>query len=530
MLGLATVLGQEQTSIQEVRTLSIFRKQGEMMVESEMAQLIFVIDLKKMDDTLAALARAINNSTAGNKMEKVKRIKRWQRELRSTRNKIARESQRERRGIASWVAGFAGLFNAFQVHQVKGTVENVKTAAGKIVAEVDIIQRHLELDEDNIKVLGDRIRKTTRTLWDLGTVEYLLERWTEATASVHAIKKVLRALSAHELAPEITDLFDVEEEWSKLRRRINEAKKKSAIQDWQHVIQLKPAFWVKGEWVTIAVQIPIIEKESPHFTLYKRQAAPIHISDKFYHVLDEIGHIAVNDRSDTVVTISGKKLRDNCERFQRRWFCQGERVETHGKPSTCVHALWRGNIDEIQEVCHLTATRGRQYVTSLNRTTSLWCVTEPTTITTVCKGQATQKKKINTTSLVTVQPGCRALSETFTFVPAQPPREATELVIRMTQDTEERNISWGLQSWRLQQPKKIIRRGKAIQELLDNAEPPLIPTWVAAIIAIVALVAVVIFIGWLYLLARKQWYSAAPPIQHFEPQPEVHVVNGEVQP
>ena len=46
--------------------------------------------------------------------------------------------------------------------------------------------------------------------------------------------------------------------------------------------------------------------------------------------------------------------------------------------------------------------------------------------------------------------------------------------------------------------------------MLDTAEPPLIPTWVAVVVALVALLAVIIFIIWLYLMARKQWNLGVP--------------------
>ena len=80
-------------------------------------------------------------------------------------------------------------------------------------------------------------------------------------------------------------------------------------------------------------------------------------------------------------------------------------------------------------------------------------------------------------------------------------------------DTNMNESDWGHESWKLQRPERIIRRGKEIQRMLDEAEPPLIPVWVAVVIASVALLIIIIFIGWLYLMARRQWNLGTGPIR-----------------
>ena len=472
-----------------------------------MAQMIFRIDLAATDRHLAHLEEAIDSRTVEHR-PKAKVVASWRKDLKRIRGNIAKRQTRQRRNIFTWIASTLGIYNGFKIHQVKGTINNVKAATTKIVKEVDLIQKHVQSDSANIKTIADELKSEQLTLWNLLREHELLKEWSTVRATIIAIRTVLTTLTSHKLAHDMVDLVDLDEEWESMKRKIATKGLKPVIEDWQYLFQLKTAYVVQAETVIVAVQVPVTAKHSLQFQLYRLNEIPIVIAGRILIAKTEHKFIGVQGESSAAIPLSQGQIKDRTTEMGNQWYYEGPRVEAHEAPSTCIHARWLANATAIDQLCHLSATTTRELVQPVNDSTALWAVSGPTMITTICPGRATKTDSINTTSLITLPTRCRASSRLHTFVPANANEAEVKIVVKIFEAVDQTNDTdgqWGRTTWKLQQPPTMIRRGKEIQAMLDNAEPPLIPTWVAVAIAATALVAVAIFIGWLYLQARRQW-------------------------
>ena len=235
----------------------------------------------------------------------------------------------------------------------------------------------------------------------------------------------------------------------------------------------------------------------------------IDASTKVVHEVDVIQqHIMTQDKN---VKLLAQELRTE----QANTWDMSKRIEINLKWEemerlitvlrNIIHALWTAQANEIQEWCHLTVRLPREMAFAINQTTAVWLVAKPTRITITCKRRTTMTKMMNTTTAIQLPKGCKAATEAFSFSPGEKESNTISTVARMVTDATNTTYEWNHKSWQLQRPQQIVRKGEEIRKMLDNARPPLIPVWVAVVLAIIALVAVLLFMGWLYITARRQW-------------------------
>jgi len=474
-----------------------------MEVDVHIARMSFEIDIGNVNNHLAQLKQDLTKRK--NMGHRVNKISKWQEELHRTVNQAAAQERRRKRNLLAWLASIGGLFNTMKIHQVKGTVDNVIDASTKVVHEVDVIQQHIMTQDKNVKLLAQELRTEQANTWDMSKRIEINLKWEEMERLITVLRNIIEKLNNHKLAHEMTEIFDMQQEWMHLKQKAEAKNKQLVIAEWQELFQLPSSFWVQDKKILVAIEIPTKEPGTPVYDLMSIRPCPIPWGDKYYLAEPLHSIIAVNRVSGATLALTQNQVNEQCTWLRGTCFFQGAKLEAHGSPKTCIHALWTAQANEIQEWCHLTVRLPREMAFAINQTTAVWLVAKPTRITITCKRRTTMTKMMNTTTAIQLPKGCKAATEAFSFSPGEKESNTISTVARMVTDATNTTYEWNHKSWQLQRPQQIVRKGEEIRRMLDNARPPLIPVWVAVVLAIIALVAVLLFMGWLYITARRQW-------------------------
>ena len=481
--------------------------------------MIFHLDLDQILQQLMDLETNLAKSTLTTKNDKIKLVKQWRAELTLTRGSIASQARINKKSLWSWLASFTGIFNTFQIHQVKGTVNNIKGASHKLVTEVDIVQQHLLTTDKNINTLKDQLTKSQTSMWHFAQDSSVIEHWDRVRILMKTVIEVMTTLTKHRLSHDLSSMFNIGNEWTNFKETASHQGFTTPFLDWQYLFHLKTAFAIKGNLITMAVEIPLIKKQQQSRKIFKLTQNPIHIKGKFYYASTQFQYVSVVNLVHGAMPMSIDTT--HCANLNFLWFCTGSYVMPHHAPNTCAEAIWLGQEEDILNLCHLVATKEREFVVALNETTAIWYTSRAVTLVISCVDGRHATTQLNTTALVSVDRGCRVSTSNFTFSSADVAAEdGIRRVVNQQKNKEEGALDWGLTSWTLQRPEKIERRAAEIDEILRNAEPPLIPVWVAVLLAIIALVVVVIFILWLYLKARMYWGIHIPEATRVERKEE----------
>ena len=511
---MATTEGKEIVRIEHSIGAHQFENIGEIWLGSRMGQMIFNLELDQVHQQLTDLERHFAQSTLKTKTEKIAEVKKWDQELKSTRRTIANHEGKQKKSLLSWLASFTGLFNTFQIHQVKGTVDNIKGASHKLVTEVDVVQQHLETSDQNINTLKEQLKRTQTNMWHFAQDNSIGLAWEKTNKLIRQILELMTELTDHRLSHELTALFDVEKEWTKFIEIAAHQGYTTPFHEWQYLFHLKTAFAVKGNKIVIAVEIPIVKIKQRSRMLFKLVTGPIHVDNRFYYPTTHAQFVSVESLANGAMPVSVDI--EKCTNINFLWFCSGSYVMPHHTPNSCIEAIWLGK--DVQQLCHLIATQQRELVKAINDTTAIWYTSDAVNLVISCNDGRHATARLLTSALVTIDRGCRVSTQKFTFASADVNTEdGVRRVVNQQMSSEEGTYTdWGLTSWSLQQPKKIERRAEEIEEILRNAEPPLIPVWVAVLLAAIAVVVVLIFILWLYVQARRHWTFPAPEVKRVE--------------
>ena len=477
-----------------------FVPQGELLTDAEVAQLTFIIEVNDWEQQL----RRLRLSRRHNKTQ-LTEINKWITNLEFTMKTIAAEQTRDRRGALTWFASITGIFNAFKNHQLETTIDNVADATKEVAHEVDVVQQHLETQDENIRTIAKRARQAELSLWQLNLEGEAEARFEEAWHKNNNIMEVLQTLTQHRLAYEMTTLCDIQREWKELERKVAKTNRQVGLPAAQYIFHLPTSFWVTKNTVKIGIQIPTISTQTLTYDMYKIRPLPTMVNRKFFTPTVRHEFLAVYEPTGAVIPLSADQLQHEAYTLGDLSFLRGARVENHGQPSTCIHALWTANTTTIRNLCHLTATVARELAIPLDAFSAWWITDHAINISITCDGTTTTSKQITGPTVVHLKDRCKATSSQYTFATGAPKHAKWETVVKVAEHVDNETSDWEEQPWTLQQPAKIERRREKIDQILRNAKPPLIPTWVAVVLALVALVVVTVFIIWLYLTARKQW-------------------------
>ena len=511
LLSLATAQKQEELiTIREAKGANNFQHVGMVWLDTQLSQMVFKLDLDKIFAQLELTKKHLAGSTLTSRATKIREVIQWEEEIRRVRRSIAKQSKIEKKSVLSWLGSFLGIFNTFQIHQVKGTVDNVKDASHKIVSEVDIVQQHLMTTDNNIVTLEKQLHKTQTDMWHFGQDNLVLEAWSRLEETMHTIEDIMTDLASHRLSHDLTKLFDVGKEWDKLEQQAARKGFKPIFDDWQFLFHLKTAFAIDNHNIIMAVQIPLVTTQQNGRQLLKLTNNPIHMSNKFYYPTKTNEFISVESLSHLAKPMA-IDVYSQCENLNYQWFCYGSYVQPHQAPNTCSEAIWLGKKADFLRLCHLIAMEETERVIKLNDTTAIWYLTGAVEMVVSCGNGKHVKAYVNTTALITIKRGCRASTPNFTFNTARvETSDIRQVVNHLNEDKEDAKEDWSLATWELQRPGVIKRRAEEIDDLLRNAEPPLVPVWVAVLLAAIAIIIVTVFVIWLYIQARRQWSLAMP--------------------
>ena len=489
------------------------RQVGTLCTNAETAILTFELNIA---DTLTHLEsmRAKTNETQEKDL-----INSWVTDIKEATNFLT-FTNRNKRDVISWIASIAGLYNQLSINKVKATLKDVKDASRALNDESQQIVHHIQTNDDNLVKLDQILRREEKALWNLESVLRKEKTWRNVERTVSAVRKLIELLPQHRLTPDAVLLFDIEKEWLRLRNKVRAEGKDLAMPSWHFLLHEQISFWTNREKILIATTIPIRDRQTNDYDLYKLIPTPFLINGRFYHALTEQEFIAVHASTQATLALSHEQINTFSTKVLDTRYYHGPIVENHGDQKECIEALWTANHTVIEQWCHLIATQDKEHAQPINNTAVLWITNRLTTITVHCPNHPTRIKTISSTEILNIKPPCKASSKRLTFIPT--PSETTfPNVIVKSWTTPTNTSTWNLGSWSLQQPPKISNNYNLVKRLLDSKHN-LIPTWIALTLAIIAILALIIFILWLYIKAKQHWLTNSTPIESDDPSDDTN--------
>ena len=478
------------------------RKVGTLCINAENAILTLNLDLSKITNTLASM---LTNTKVEDEIDL---IETWLKDISEATN-FLHYQQRERRDVISWLASVTGLYNYLKLNQVNKKMENINSASSDLNKETQQIFHHITAMDANLIKLSQILRGHENALWNLDTILHKELTWRNAERTVSAVRELIETLPQHRVSPDAVLLFDFEKEWKILQDKVKSKGKELAVPSWHYALHSKTSYWTDRTKVLIAISIPIKDRHTTSYELYKIQPTPFLLNDRFYRALTQHQFIAVHAITQASIALTDEQINTFSTQVLDTRYYHGPVIENQGDQRECIEALWT-NTSEIETWCHLIATNDKEYAHAINNSAVLWITNNITTITVQCPNQPTEIKQVIGSQILNINPSCTASSTRLTFRPTPNANEHIDVFLK-TWHSPINKTTWGLQSWTLQQPPTIENKFEKINNLLQK-KVNLIPTWIAITIACVALIITLLFIIWLYVKAKQQWKFNTPEI------------------
>jgi hypothetical protein len=178
-------------------------------------------------------------------------------------------SERKERTFGEWIPGVLGLWNVVQIHKVKRMVEGTKKGLMIKVHHVDELKNYAEATRNDLGRLAERIAKQTNFLWS--KIEHISSKAAlcYALKPITAISQIATTITHHKLDTAVMDLVTVPKIFSKYEERLEEEGWYIELDGWQDIFHLEASYHASAAALTVAVRIPLLQKESWGYQLYK---------------------------------------------------------------------------------------------------------------------------------------------------------------------------------------------------------------------------------------------------------------------
>ena len=475
------------------------RKVGQLATNTDLATLTLSVNLTRIVQLLTDTQKHHKGDSEYNILEK------WLEDLEDSSEFLSNQ-KKNKRDVLTWIASITGLFNNLHINKINKEIDTLYQVDRALNNQTNSLHHHVTTNTQNLETIEKATRHNDAQLKDIDLLQNKREVWLSVRRTISALRNLIAMLPQHRLTHDAIFLFDLKEEWEKLQLKIQEQGKRLIQTSWHFLLQTKMSYWADRHRIIMALEIPLTNDEMDTFDLFQMFPTTLLMNNRMYVAYTRHDFLAVHARTQTTIALTRRQMEAETTKIGSTWYFHGPLVINHGDEKHCIEALWTSDLNEVEQWCHLIATRNKEIATPVNRTTVLWTTNKPITITVQCTNLPTQIYTIDKPTPISLKSNCKASSHKLTFIPSSTAKfnQATEL---KTFSGNSSATQANFPSWKLQQPTKLVSNFDAIQNAL-NKKHHLIPLWISISVAIATLIAALLFLIWLYIKAKQ------PPPYH----------------
>ena len=471
------------------------RKVGDLATNTDLALLTLSINMTN-------IIHLLTQTQAHHKGDSEYRIiERWLEDIEDSTTYLDNQTK-NKRGILSWIASITGLYNNLHINKMNQQISTLYQVDRALTNETNSLFHHVKINTQNLETIEKAARHNEAEIKDIDLLQNKREVWLSVRKTISALRNLIAMLPQHRLTHDAIFLFDLKKEWEKLQAKTQEKGKRVIQTTWQFLLHTKMSYWADRHRIIIALEIPITNSGMNRFDLYQLQLTPLLMNDRMYMAQIRHDFLAVHAKTQTTIALTKHQMEAETTKVGRTWYFHGPLVINHGDEKHCIEALWTGDLKEIEQWCHLIATRNKEHAQAVNSTAVLWMTNNPITITIQCTNHPTRIKNINKPTIFVIDPSCKATSHKLTFIPSATQHYHQETSMKRIIGNSTANKQT-FPSWKLQQPTKLMDNFKTIQTALDH-KYHLIPLWLSISLITITFFAILVFLVWLYIKAKHQ--------------------------
>jgi hypothetical protein len=416
--------------MEETSGIMLFDLKGEVHLGARTAHLIIVVDLNKLERSFNQFRERILKQKSSQDvrftdysfmdMEET-----WNRyndsksmlsSIGSTRN----TRNRDKRDIGSWLGGLFGMFNQYEIGDIKSKQEHEDEAIRATVHEVEAIKEFAESNERNMKRVEKEIEalEEDRYALDKNMKIDLRQRslWKTIRSKMRAATTLNYGVVDHKMSSETTNLVDLKQIWKKFTGRLKAFRWRAAITQHQHLYARKVDYHLNNARLRITLNIPIVEHNRNGHDLYRFKNRPFMMGEQITQVQTEERYLARQQATGAYTVLDESDLED-CIREKDSYFCEGSYVAFSHPGQSCLEAVFNRQWNHVKRTCqlvHRPMTTGA-WTVSGNRFTVI--SNETVQITVKCTGLEQMSMSSRGMKLIGVRRDCSLSMPHLTLVP-----------------------------------------------------------------------------------------------------------------
>ena len=500
--------GTTQFSEVEEAPMARFHKVGEMMTESIYGHIILRFNVSEIRRQTTSLQMIIADIKSKATTDNRNRYDKLSETLRAAEKELDDDMRfftvlaRRSRSFGEWLGGVLGLWNAYEIHDVKKLEESTREALLIEAHHVDAVQAYAEASHDDLEDLAKRISRQAALVWS--RVDDITETADieAVVAPVRAISKIAATLTAHRLDPAILSLVDMGKVWSDYSEKTEAAGWHIALDGWQDSFHLPTSYHATTQVLTIAVRLPLVQHGQVGYELLRPTFFPIMHGSNFYDVSTSESVLAWEGTGETYLSVNEETL-GRCINAGEKYYCNEAMVVMQGTPQTCLSAIWMSSWSAIRARCRLWSRPAVSSAMRINETHTVVTAPEQVEVQVTCPERPKVVRTVSGQWWLAMEAGCTALTATWEIASrATTTMESETVIVSLHTNT----TAWvGFKDdFEVRTPAPVHSIGNEIAETLRRGESSLPGIVILAVGAAVAAVAIVAsFIGISYLKFRN---------------------------
>ena len=488
---------------------AVFVRMGDVLPGTDIYHLVIDVDVATVDAKIRELhAIATNESFIGHTWWSNKAS-----ELAQQAHEVAglflSAADRSKRSFWTWLEGLLGIRNTFAISHEAHRTDVVIGAAEKTIHMVDAIAHHMNETDNAVLNVIDDMKDLHHQGDDVALSQLFDSHWQRLCRFVDSLAMVARSAMQGKLDPAILSIHKLDTVWQDFKAKLRIEGKSPAFEHFQHLFVLPVSYAANMTHIRLVVHIPIVEDEAVKWALYKPRSLPLVHNDRLYWLPEAIGAIAVHSRSKRHMILRRTDM-EQAITIGTTTFLRTGAVSAMEEDGACLAALWYQRFAEAASICGAYSRPIYTAAWPLNATTFLTAVAPsdaPLRATVRCGGKIEADPFLQGYQLVSVGERCRLSTSHFELIPTF--ETGKELIVRagVFEPTEHysgnrhrlRTANESLSGSRMDlQTEEVLTELEAVKETGTSTT-----VWIAIGIAMTVVIGVLVFIGWLYLRARK---------------------------
>jgi hypothetical protein len=505
ILAATTVKTTRGAEVKHAEGVATFHFQGEVMLQAETQTIIIELPVQRMRERTTELATSIQAQigkvTKGDEVLEaiLTELDDYQGRMVTSVSVFATEIEAtSKRSIEEWIGGLLGLYNTFEMSDIKHRIESTKGAIRKTLLQFDAIEEHEKTSDSSLNKVIDEVNRQHTYMLSHRTADHLEAKWRNLRNLYRATLETMRAAASHTLDPAVFSMVNMTKIWRAMKDDLEKADFVPAIQSYRQLVQLHASFAASRESLYIAVQIPIFKKDTVLYRKYAARVGPLLVEDTVVTVVPATQEFIVHPETETLVTT---EPREGCTVIGRTEYCNSAHSLQMGATRTCEMALWREEWPKVSHMCGARTEEATPLAWVVNATTFWVILPEETNVVVDCPRLPPVMQRRRGQMIVNLESGCRATAGDIRLKPADF-RTPNTTVIRVSLP-ELRNNSeadeepeWDVES--NLEPADFSFRAEIEKELDKGADHTMIAVIVVVCtVAAAVVVLTVLAMGWL---------------------------------